>query len=162
MSGRSRWCSAWNRRSAGERCWRRGRAPRKLHLFERRELIVFVFAVPYQSGLLVYYGNGVAACAAAARLTIACHRVGSGCMLSSRCCGSLRGGHSQHRGLRSSDAPATRHLCLTVICMKMTRRDSVVALWMEGQRQWGAQPTNGRSSSLGNKGQGIDNLNGQP
>jgi hypothetical protein len=46
--------------------------------------------------------------------------------------------------------------------MKMTMRDSVVALWMEGQRQWGAQPTNGRSSSLGNKGQGIDNLNGQP
>jgi hypothetical protein len=27
--------------------------------------------------------------------------------------------------------------------MKMTLKDSVVALWMKGQRRWGAQPTNG-------------------
>lgn len=94
------------RRSAGDRCWRRGRAPRELHLFERWKLIIFVFAIPYQSGLLVCYGNGVATCAAAARLTIACH-VGGGCMLSSRCCGSLRVGHSQHRGVRLSNAPGT-------------------------------------------------------
>ena len=49
---------------------------------------------------------------------------------------------------------ARYNICLAVVYMETTLVDSVVALWMKGQRRWGArsQPT-GRPSSLGNKGQ---------
>jgi hypothetical protein len=44
--------------------------------------------------------------------------------------------------------------------MKMTLRDSVVALWMKGQRRWGAQPTNGALKFTRQQRRG--HLNGQP